>query len=138
MSLHPDFPVVSGNYLLNEDWALTLPDEFNRRLEDQDLVLWRPGFTIWMSLWNNDHGEAIGERLAWIREDVSGDAFELELDADSDPGRLVYRLNERREQNLVYALYGFVVKSDGHLQIAIYMDDEDDIVVAQGIFASIR
>ena len=138
MSLHPEFPVVSGDYALNENWALTLPDEFNRRLEEQDLVLWRPGFTIWLSLWNNDHDETIAERLTWIREDVSDEAFDLKLDADSDPGRLVYRLNERREEDVVYALYGFVVKADGHLQMAMYVDEEGSIEAAATVFASVR
>ena len=138
MTLHPDFPVVSGECQLSADWALTLPTEFNRRLEEQDLVLWRPGITIWMSLWNNDHDETIAERLAWIREDVSEEAFGLELNAESDPGRLVYRLNEAREDGDVFALYGFVVKDLGHLQVAIYVDDEADIDAAEGIFASIR
>lgn len=137
MSLHPDFPIVSGECQLSENWALTLPMEFNRRLEDQDLVLWRPGITIWMSLWNNDHNESIAERLAWIRDDISEEAFEVVLDGESDPGRLRYRLNEPREDGIVYALYGFVVKDMGHLQIAIYVDDEGDIETAKNILDSV-
>ncbi len=137
MSLHPDFPIVSGQCQLSENWALTLPTEFNRRLEDQDLVLWRPGITIWMSLWNNDHGESIAERLNWIRDDISDEAFEVSVDADSDPGKLCYRLNEPREDGVVFALYGFIVKDLGHLQIAIYVDDEPDISIAKTIFDSV-
>lgn len=42
MDLHPDFPVVEGLYRLTRDWELELPEKFNRRIEDGNMVLWRP------------------------------------------------------------------------------------------------
>lgn len=138
MALHPDFPVVSGDYKLTEDWAITLPQEMNRRFEDQDLVLWRPGFTIWMSLWNNDHDETIQERIQRLQSNASRDAFSASVRVDEVPARYSYRLNEDREEGIVYALYGFALKDDGHLQVAIYADSEDDIAEAKSIFDSIR
>ena len=138
MTLHPDFPIISGDYQLSDDWALTLPTEMNRRIEDQDLVLWRPGFTVWMSLWNNDHGESVQERLQWLQSDTSPDAFDVSARADDTPARYSYRLNEDREEGMVYALYGFALKDDGHLQIAIYLDREADLAGAKSLFDSIR
>ena len=110
----------------------------NRRVEDQDLVLWRPGFTVWMSLWNNDNGETVQQRLDWLRSDASPGAFEQRVQADESPARYSYRLNEEREEGAVYALYGFVLKEDGHLQIAIYADRESDIESAKSLLQSVR
>ena len=138
MTLHPDFPVVSGDYKLSADWAMTLPQEMNRRVEDQDLVLWRPGFTIWMSLWKNEHDETIPERIQWFQSDTDPAAFDTSVQADEIPARYSYRLNENREESVVYALHGFALKDDGHLQVAIYVDSESDIAEAKVLFNSLR
>lgn len=138
MTLHPDFPVVSGDYQLSANWAITLTQEMNRRVEDQDLVLWRPGLTVWMSLWNNDHEETIQERLEWLQSDTSPDAFDVTVQADDTSARYSYRLNEDGEEGTLFALYGFALKEDGHLQIAIYVDGEGDLADAKSLFDSIR
>ena len=36
-NLHPDFPVVTENFVLTKGWRITLPEEFNRRIEDGSL-----------------------------------------------------------------------------------------------------
>ncbi|REJ67067.1 MAG: DUF2185 domain-containing protein [Planctomycetota bacterium] len=36
--LHPDFPIVTGQYRLTSSWRVFLPLEFNRRVEDGSLV----------------------------------------------------------------------------------------------------
>ena len=138
MTLHPDFPVVSGDYRLSEDWALTLPVEMNRRMEDQHLVLWRPGFTVWMSLWKNCYGESIQERLQRLQLDTSTDAFGASVWADGTHARYSYRLDEDRQEGVVYALYGFALKEDGHLQIAIEVDREADLADAESLFNSLH
>ena len=138
MALHPDFPVVSGDYRLSEDWALTLPAEMNSRMEGQHLVLWRPGFTVWLSLLKNCYGESIQERLQRLQSDTSPDAFGVSVRADDTPARYSYRLNEDRQEGVVYALYGFALKEDGHLQIAIEVDREADLEDAESLFNSLH
>jgi hypothetical protein len=51
MSLHPDYPTIEGRYPLTSDWELDLPQKFNRRIEDGNMVLWRPGLTLRISVW---------------------------------------------------------------------------------------
>lgn len=138
MTLHPDFPRVSGDYRLSDDWVLTLPAEMNRRMEDKHLVLWRPGFSVWMSLWNNCYGESIQDRLQWLQLDTNPAAFDTSLRADDTPARYSYRLNEEREEGVVYGLYGFALKTDGYVQIAIYVDHEADLVNAELLFNSLH
>jgi hypothetical protein len=52
----PGFPLVSGDYALTEEWAIHLPEKFARRVEEGNLVLWRPGLTIWLAAWGNTKG----------------------------------------------------------------------------------
>jgi hypothetical protein len=135
--LNPDFAVVEGKHQMTKRWSITLPDKFNRRVEEGDLVLWRPGFTIWVSALNNDHGESKADRLAWLRQKASEDAFDVQKESDDNVMRLAYRLNEESEDQRVTAFYGFVVGANGHIQLGIYFDDENDKDLARKIWLSV-
>lgn len=137
MQLHPDFPVVSGTYRLTPDWTIDLPFEMNRRIEDSDLVLWRPGFTVWLAVWGNDHEERESERILRIYSDLSPQATDIHYQPDQSPARLSYRLHETQDGGAVFALYGFVVSETGHLQIAFYCDSEADLKHADKAFAGV-
>ena len=50
--LNPHFPVVTGRHQLTAEWSIDLPGEFNRRIDDGDLVFWRPGITAFVAIWN--------------------------------------------------------------------------------------
>lgn len=63
MELSPNFPVVEGTYRMTTSWWVTLPGRFNRRVEDGDLVLWRPGLTVLVAAWGNDHEKSREKRL---------------------------------------------------------------------------
>ena len=136
-ALHPGFPTVEGRYQMTEDWSIELPRPFNRRVEEGQLVIWRPDFTLWISVWNNDHNESIEERLAWIKSAISPEAFDvIEV---SEPGlhRIAYRLAEPSEDNRVAAFYCFAVGFEGHVRMAIYFDREDQLPEAKGIWMSL-
>jgi hypothetical protein len=135
--VHPEFPVVEGRYQMTSDWAVTLPQRFNRRIEDGSLVFWRPGITAWTVVWNNDNGESQQERLEWLRTDTSPDAFDAQFFTDGDVTRYSYRLTERRDEGVVHALYGFALGVNGHVQMAIYFDDEADLETARAICRSL-
>ena len=56
-ALHPDFPVIEGRYKMTEVWGISLDQKHNRRVEKGSLVIWRPGFTIWINVWSLKEGE---------------------------------------------------------------------------------
>lgn len=134
---HPTFPVVKGKYQLTKEWSITLPKKFHRRFEEGNLVLWRPGFTMWIAVWGNDHGQSAEERFAQLRDSVSPDAFDVEEVTSGEVVRLGYRLDEASDDGRAAAFYGFAVGFDGHVQIAIYFDREGDLNLAKGIWRSL-
>ena len=101
------------------------------------MVFWRPGITAWTIVWNNDKGQTQQERLEWLRSDVSPNAFEVETETDGDVTRYAYRLTEHRDEGVVHALHAFAVGVDGHVQMAIYFDDEGDLETARQIWRSL-
>ena len=122
----PGFPLVQGDYDLTETWMIHLSEPFARRVEDGALVLWRPGMTIWMIAWGNDHGKSQAERLAGIKSDASAGRFaEREMVADGMT-RFSYRLRDTNDDGPVESVSGFVINDEGHLQMAVYFDDAAD------------
>lgn len=132
------FPIVEGHYQMTENWSVTLAEPMKRRFEDGSLVLWRKGFTIWTIVWENDDGRSQAETLEWLRENMSESAFDLRVENDRGLTRFSYRLNEERGEGLVYALYAFAIADIGHVQMAIYFDDEADLERARDIEKSLE
>lgn len=97
--LHPNFPIIEGHYQMTEEWLLNLPVQFNRRIEDSDPIIWRPGFTIYVAIWGNDYNKSTTDLLSWIKEDISNDATDIKEESHNNIIRLSYRLNEDSEDN---------------------------------------
>ncbi len=138
MLLHPDFPVIENHHQLTKEWSVMLPGKFNRRLEDGDLVIWRPGFTIWTAVWNNVDGKSREECLAWIKQDISEGAFDLVEERQGHLLRLRYRLAEDSDDSRVLAYYCFAISDRSHVQMAMYFDEEADLDHAEQIWKSLN
>lgn len=132
-NLHPNFPIVSGQYQLTSTWSVSLPFKFNRRIEEGSLILWRPSLTLYFNVWNSNHNESIDTRLAQLKQDISTEAFELHEQSNISNHRLSYQLIE----DGTHALYGFVFAKESYIQVATYFDNASDINLARSIFASI-
>jgi hypothetical protein len=138
MSLHPEYPVVEGRHQMTKDWSVELPSKFNRRVEDGDLVLWKPGFTIWTIAWNNDKLESQEQRLGWIKGETSPEAFDALSDSADGILRYSYRIREGSDDNRQPPFHGFAIGTKGHIQMAIYFDSPDAIDEASAIFRSLK
>jgi hypothetical protein len=133
----PGFPLVEGDHPLTSTWSIHLPEPFARRLEDRSLVLWRPGLTIWLTAWNNDHGQSRTERLARIKEVSSAKRFE-EHEGETDRlTRYRYRLLDENDDGPVESLYAFIISDSGHLQLSVYFDDPADASKARQLVDSV-
>ena len=130
--LHRSYPIEEGELQITATWRITLPTKFNRRVEDGALIFWRPGTTLYLNAWGNDHAQSKEIRLAELRSEISPSAFESRLETSSDDYCFSYRLVE----DGVNALYGFVVADGGHLQFAAYFDDQQSISLVREIFES--
>jgi len=135
--LHPDFPVVTGLYKMTPEWAVNLPINLNKRIEGQDLVLWRPGFTIWVAIWGNDHNESLQEQLDGMLGIMSSEAFDKDIRKTNNVYYLSYRLTEKHGDKKVHALYGSAIGQEGKVNMSIYFDDENDLLFAKKIVGSI-
>lgn len=137
-STRVDGPVVEEKFQISKDWSVNLPGKFNRRIEEDGcLVLWRPGMTIWTIVWDNDRGETAEERLAQLKSQSSPEAYAQETERDGAILRYAYRLDEQSDDKRRPAFYGFAIGRNGHVQMAIYFDDEADLATAKQIWRSL-
>jgi hypothetical protein len=128
---------VEGDHALTATWSLHLPGKFARRVEDGSLVLWRPGLTVWLAAWNNDHGESRPERLAWIKESASPARFDERESNFGGVTRFSYRLRDENEDGPVESLCAYFLNDDGHLQMSVYFDDLTDEAAARQLVDSV-
>ncbi len=128
----PQFPIVSGTTRLNDEWNITLDGDYARRVEDDCLVLWNSGLTLWFDQYGNDRKQSIQARIAEWMEDVSPDAQDMEQGID----RFSYVTQD--EEDEIFRLNGFVFNDGGHLLIEISTDDASFMKAARKIFKSIK
>ena len=133
----PGFPIVEGRHAITDTWSIELPERFARRVEDDSVVLWRPGLTIWLAAWGKDKTESQAERLTSIKESAAPMRFE-ECENNSDGiTRFSYRLRDENEEGTVESIYAYVINDNGHLQMAVYFDDPAEGVKARMLAESV-
>jgi hypothetical protein len=141
MSLHPDYPVVSGLYQLTPEWTVVLPETFNRRIEDDDLVLWRPALTFWIAAWGNDRGASKDERLDSTVQTASEHRGEQQIERTAELIRLTYELPEEDPDRPIptyKSISGYVFSATGQLQISAYFDTPETRSIGYQVIHSVR
>ena len=139
--LHPDFPVVSGNYEMTKGWRLALPEDFNRRIEDGSLVLWRPELTFWFNVWHGDGQVSVDDVLARLLGDASPERSGEKIDRARTMVRLTYELAEddaERTDSDHTSVNGFVIYPSGYVQVSAYYDSPEARLLAYAVIDSIR
>ncbi len=133
------YPVLEGFQELTEDWALTLPEPMARRMEDENLVFWRPGLTMWIAAWGEgDEEQSRARRLKGLKREMDPDGRVVLNKDDGDVAYFAYRLRDVGPEGDVESLNAFAVSDIGHLQISIYFDDTADEAKALALVDSVR
>jgi len=133
--------VVTGDYQLIETWRVMLPDQFNRRFEDDSLVLWRPQLTFWVVAWGNDRASSMEARLASILSAASPHRAAEQIERTSSLIRLTYELPEEdpsRSPSAYTSISAYVIGPTGHLQISAYFDSSAARTVAYQVIHSVQ
>ena len=139
--LHPDYPLVTGDYQLTKGWRINLPQEFNRRIEEGSLVLWRPELTFWVNVWNNEGDVTVDEVLTRLLAAASPDRRDEKIDTSAPTLRLTYELAEddtERDESTGQSINGFVICPSGYVQISAYYDSPQARALAYDTIGSIR
>lgn len=135
------FATIVDDYRMTKAWLVTLPVQFERRFEDDSLVIWRPGLTFWIDVWNNDNHERAEERMNWILEAASPERMEERVLRGARGVRLSYELDQRDADPSTpchRSLSAYVIAEAGYVQISAYCDDPDALALAYAVVGSVR
>lgn len=135
--LHPDFPIVEGRYRMTSDWSIGLEDRFNRRIEDDALVLWKPGLTIW-TLAYEDGLETRDQQRAWVESTRSDGATAIEESERGGVRYWTYRLVEEADDDRRPGFYCYAFSGGSHVFMGIYFDADRDAETARALCLSLR
>ena len=141
--LNPDFSVVSGDYVMTKGWRISLDDEFNRRIEDGSMVLWKPELTFWINVWNNERGASPDELLQEILVRANPERTAEKTTRGDATIHLTYELAEDDAERPDSAsgsrasINGFIIAAPGYVQVSAYADTPEAHDAAWRIIDSI-
>lgn len=135
--MDPDFPIVTGDYVMTKGWRVNLRGDFNRRIEEGSLVLWQPELTFWINVWNNEGQVSVDEVLKRLLADASPARIEEQLVKNGEMVRLTYELAEDAGPG-PKLINGFIIYPSGYVQLSAYYDSSDARSLAYTIIESVR
>lgn len=133
------YPIVEGFYELTEDWGTTLPEPLAKRADGDMLMLWRPGFTVFVTVWGEGEEDVSRkQRLRDIKRECDPDGRVVR---NSDNGEMIlyaYRLRDITPDGEMETLTAFAVTNRGHIQLVISFDEAKDEAKALEMVDGIR
>ena len=138
--LNPDFPVVTGDYLLTQGWRVQLPVPFNRRIEDGSLVLWRPDLTCWINIWHNDRQASVDTLLEEATRGLNAQRRDEQVVKTDALALLTYELTElagEPEAPEAHSVNACIAAPAGLVQVCAYVDSPEARLLSFEVIRSI-
>lgn len=123
---------------VTKEWFIEISDDFERRTEDQKLIIWKTGITIILAAFRLPENTGKLELLNQIQEKIPEDALETLVSTKGEIVGLGYTqiLRNPEEKNRL-ALYSFTASDTSCLQAAFYLDEPDDLEWAKTTWENI-
>jgi hypothetical protein len=141
LSISNEYPSVKGTFRMNTVWSVDLPAEFNGRFEAGDLVIWKPGLTLWIEAKGRERGELKYERYKRFKKENSKNKRNERIEEDVRQTLDTYEFkvrDETREIKEYFAIYAFKINEFSFVQIWAYADSGKDKIMAYSIIRSIK
>ena len=113
-------PVDKGIVQIGKNWSFEVSSRMVRRIEDNSLVIWKPGFTIWLNIFTPKNISKT-ERLDTILKAKSDMSQDLQQEDSENMSKIRYQLNEDGQDSI--NIFGFTATSQIHM--SIYYDNDD-------------
>lgn len=130
-------PVDRGVIQVSRNWGFSIATRMLKRFDKGSLVIWRPGFTIWLDSFNTN-GVGLEERISNVLKTVSPDKTDFSEVEENGIHKIRYSLQEitdGKEQNAVYI---FALSEDQEMHMAIYFDNSNDMSEIEEIWKTLE
>jgi len=126
------------NYQITPEWCLGLDETYNRRVENNKLVLWISGRTIVAVVFRYSDTVKREDLIARLKSKAAKGNLEI---FDSQQGELLRFAYLQPEEvapgHTRLALYGFTASEATCVQTAFYLDDPADLDWAKKVWESL-
>jgi hypothetical protein len=126
---------------MTNEWSVSLPEQFNRRIEDGSLVIWRPELTFWISVWGPKATATLEERMQAVRNRASPNRTAEQIERSAGLVRLTYEVPEHDPERPVpdyTSISGYVFGGQGHVQISAHFDTPSARSLAYQVIHSVQ
>ena len=122
-------------FQITKEWLIDLPEDFDSRVEEGELIFWKTGITIIAVPFRLPAETDKLTLLAQIQEKIPADALETLVSTKGGIVGLGYtHIHTTRDDKKRLSLYTFTASDDSCLQIAFYLDNPDDLAWAKSVW----
>ncbi len=129
-------PLEIGRINITKNWSFELSTHMLRRVEGGSLVLWRPGFTIWLDSFKAQ--SEVEKRIKGVLDTMSPESKDLLNLSEKGFHKMRYRLDEETGLKTQAASYIFAFSEHHEIHMAIYFEDENDMSNIDNIWNSLE
>ena len=123
---------------ITSEWLIDLPDEFEKRVEEEKLVFWKTGITIIIAAFRLPDGTGKLELLNQIQSMIPENALEKLVSTKGEIVGLGYtQIQKIKGQIDRLSLVSFTASDTSCLQVAFYLDDPSDLDWAKRIWKDV-
>ena len=123
--------------VIGTDWSILIDSDFERGVDNGDVVLWKPGRTIHASVFNTNNADA-EEAIEKMIEGRPG--LPIQMFDREEPGLAghAYLLPEARQDRNYWGLNTWTAAKGAVACVTIYFENLDDLNWAIGVWKSVR
>ncbi|APD06482.1 hypothetical protein UJ101_00951 [Flavobacteriaceae bacterium UJ101] len=136
--LDPDFPIVEGDYFLSKYWSITLPIPFNRRVENDSLVLWKPGLTFWMTQFENHETQSPREMVLSLIVDRGNQVEDYKEFEIGETFIAQYFQEEVKDSQTIFSYHYVIASETSMLSVKTYADNQTISKMSKQICQTIK
>lgn len=116
-------PVDSGPVTIGDCWTFDIASRMTRRIEDDSIVIWRPGFTIWIDIYTT-HVRTRKERFELINEIKPDLAYDIKQEEANGLLKLRYRYDKEEFVNKQPSICVFGLTDRDEIHMTVYFDSD--------------
>lgn len=125
-------------FRITSEWLIDLPDDFEKRVEEDKLVFWKTGITIIIAAFRISEGTDKLELLNQVQIKIPENALEKLVSTKGEIVGLGYtQLQKVQNENDRLSLITFTSSDTSFLQVAFYLDNPDDLDWAKKVWEKI-
>ena len=125
-------------FQITPEWLIDLPDDFERRVEENELVFWKTGITIIIAAFRLPDGTDKLELLNQVQSKIPENALEKLVSTKGEIVGLGYTQIQKIKGEIDrLSLITFTASNSSFLQVAFYLDDPNDLQWAKSVWEGI-